>query len=317
MAEPVEAAAEPVVEKTAPVINPNRPLNQQIDKMLEAVPEKDAKTEDKADDKPKSDESDKDKAADSDKDDDKKAKDDEAKPDNVEPDEDEPAPVVELPPIAKYVMDRLPNIQAFGHTPGKTDKMVSVKRAEDLPAGFEFAGGREAERAFDRAHNANELTARDLLREYQVQEQKQQYDNLKTQEAKDIQSDLKELQRDGMLAKFKYSENDSRFNDDPAVKEANEIHKLYEATNQNYLNRKMNYRISFRDAADKYYAQQSRKPVEDKKNDEPKKSAEDVERERGAHKVTARTGADSTTPTRMPAGSTTRDILRLLDQGRI
>lgn len=314
MAEPVEVA-EPVIEKTAPIIDPTRPLSQQVDKMLEAVPEKEDKPDDKDDPAKTTDDPDKDSKPESPDKDDKT-------PDGAEEDSDEETeldkPLEDLPPMAKYVMERLPEIEAIGHVPGKADKVYKVKRLEDLPSDFEFSGGKMAEMRFMAAHNANELNARELLGQYRQEEQKRQYDTLKTQEAKDIQSDLKQMQKEGLLEKFKYSENDSRFNDDPAVKEANEIHKLYEATNNSYINRKMNYRISYRDAADKYYAQQSRaKPADDKKTDVPKRSREDEERETGAHKVTTRTGAPADAPKRMPAGSTTKDILRLLDQGRI
>jgi len=314
MPEPIEAE-QPKQEEKAPVVDPARPLGQQVDKLLEAVPEK--KDENKADDDKKSDESDKDnKPADDSKEDsgDSEGKSDDKPEPEPDDDEDEPEPeqkLEDLPPLAKYVFERLPDIQAYGHVgEGKPDKIIKVKRLQDLPDDFEFAT-RKAEREALIAHNANEINARELASKYEHEQQQRQYQALKDQENKDIASDLKALQKEGLLPKFKYSETDSRFNDDPAVKEANEIYDLMQKTNNSFINRKVNYRISYRDAADKYYAQQARK---DKTS--PKKSAEDEERERTAHKVTARTTSDDT-PKRLPPGTTTRDIMRLFDAGRI
>jgi hypothetical protein len=134
------------------------------------------------------------------------------------------------------------------------------------------------------------------------------------------------------LPAFQYAENDSRFNDDPAVKEANEILELYKTTNARYYqqsqqgNGRTIYRISYRDAADKYYAQKYRnapkedpKPAPKAEDKKPEAKKNDAERKQAADKLGAPKGtsAENATPRRIRPGTTPQDIYRMYKNGVI
>ncbi len=300
-------------EPQKPVLDSNRPLSQQVDKILANMPPK----EDDAD-------PDKTKPKEESPPDEKKPEAETvtappapAEPPNPADDEETESYVApkDLPNWQKYVLDNLPDISVIGHTPDKSDKAYTVKRVEDLPDDFEFANKR-AELAFGAAIASQEVNARDLLNRYNQEQQQVKYQEFKAQEAVDIQADITALQKQGILPAFQYAHDDAKFNDDPAVKEANAIYDLYEKTNQAYIQSKRTYRISYRDAADKYYAQRGRtatKPVET-----PPAKTDNKERETVASKVSAPQNADpSSTKKVMPAGSTMNDVLRLYKLGRI
>lgn len=291
-----------------PVLDSNKPLTQQVDKILEQMPKEENEENEPA--KPKED---------------SKAKEtpEDATPSNDDSkipavDEDEPyVEPKELPTWQKYVLENLPTIQTVGHTGEGKDKVVNVKRVEDLPDDFEFAD-RRTEIAFSAALASQEVNARELLNKYNGQQQIQQFNEFKNQEAIDIQADIKNLQREGILPKFQYSEDDPKFNDDPAVKEANAIYALYEKTNQAYLDQftktGKNYRISYADAADKYYATQNR----NRPNKPEVKPEVKQERNKVATQVSAPQSASPESAKKaMPVGSTMQDVLKLYKLGRI
>jgi len=294
---PVETPQEQVdqpVQDNKPLIDPSLPLHQQADKLIASLP----KEEEKPVDTPVEETTEVEELPD---------EDDEVL-DSME-EENSPEP---LPDWQKYVLDNLPNIQVMGHEGDKKDKVYNVKRLEDLPDDFEFASKR-AELQFTSALASQELNARDLLAKYKQQEQAQSLKEFQNQEAIDVQNDIRALQREKILPKFKYKESDPRFNDDPAVKEAEEIYELYTKTNQEYYNKYANsnrtYRISFRDAADKYYATKARTAPKDTHVEERKKVAE---------KVSAPQNADPTKRYKgVRPGTTPQDIYRLYKTGRI
>jgi competence protein ComGC len=244
----------------------------------------------------------------------------------VEDDEDE-EPIVTAPELGtwqEYVLKNLPNITArIVDAEGKT-KTLQVKSDAELPAGFSFVDD-AARSQFSRDIAGQEVRAQKLLDEYnqkQVQEQVRQFE---VQEAKDVASDLKWLQSNGYIKKFQYAEDDPKFNSDPAVKEANAIYDLYKKTNNEYMRKYMNtnrtFRISYRDAADKYFAQQARQS-KDKPADKPvpkiektptEKARDDIARKQGAPQ-----GGDAGAA--KPAafkGMTFDDINRLARMGKI
>lgn len=285
-----ETPTEPVEPKVEakPVVDPTKPLSRQIDKMLESVPEK--KEETPEPEEPKEDEAV-----------------EEPEDDLPEPDEKE---VVDLPPVAKYILENLPSIQVLGHTANGKDKVFNVKRAEELPDTFEFASRRD-EILFNSAIASQELNARELLTKYQQQEQQNKYQEYLNKEALEVQQDIDELQKEGLLEKFKYKSDDPKFNEDPAVKEANAIYDLFKKTNDAYIKAGKTYRVSYRDAADKYYAAQARAK-------KPEATPAQKERTEVASKVSAPQGADpSKQRLRMPPGSRMKDIMKLYNQGRI
>jgi hypothetical protein len=299
---------EPVVEnkeedKKEPVVKLDRdkPLRGQVDKLLSQLPPEEEKKEDvKSEDDPKEEP----------KTEDPKVED--VKTPDPEPEEDD-TPIKELPAWQKYVYDGLPDIQVVGHEGDNKDKVYTIKRAEELPDDFEFASKR-AELIFNASLSSQELNARELLQKYNAEQQQNQYQELKNQEALDIQKDITALQKEGVLPKFQHDEDDPKFNDDPAVKEANAIYDLYEKRNNTYAKNNQAYRITYADAADIYYARQSR---ERPNKVEPKPEVK-AERDKVANQVSAPSGATTDSAKRgMPPGSSMQDVLKLYKLGRI
>lgn len=303
---------EPEKAEEKPVLDTQKPLSRQVDKILEQLPKEDK--DDKSDEKKPEEVPAPAKEESEDAVDEKENVTAEDSPQETEipqPDEID-VEVKELPSWQQYILDKLPEIQTIGHTGEGKDKVFRVKRVEDLPENFEFASKRD-ELSFSAALASQEVNARDLLKQYQNEEQQQKYQEFQNQEAIDIQADIKALQKEGVLDKFKYSEEDAEFNSDPAVKTANAIYDLYKKTNDAYLREfsqtGRNYRISFRDAADKYFARQGRQA--------PKPQARQ-ERDKVATQVSAPQGASPDSQKRaMPIGSSMQDVLKLYKAGRI
>lgn len=298
---------EPKEPDKKPVIDATKPLSSQVDSLLKAVPEKDAdKPADSKPEEPKEDE--------------KKPEEPALEPEAPKETEPEAADVkaVELPEWQKYVIDKLQPIQTIGHEGEGKDKVYSVKRLEDLPLDFEFAD-RRSELAFMAANSSQELNARELLAQYKQQEQQNVIAEMQNQEALDVQADINALQKEGILPKFQYEPDDPKFNSDPAVKEANDVYDLFTKTNQAYARANKTYRISYRDAADKYFAAQSRnKPEAPPTPDKPKEPDKPTEREKVAAQVGAPAGSGAEKgKLRMPSGAQMTDVLRLYNQGRI
>lgn len=310
-----ETKTEEKPEDAKPVIDSQKPLSRQVDKLLEQLPEekeeKDVKPdESKEEDKEEVPEKPEEKKEDESTEEEKSPAEDNEEAELPEPDD---TPPVELPSWQKYVLDNLPEIQTIGHTKDGKDRLFKVKRAEDLPDNFEFASKRD-ELTFNAAIASQEVNARELLNKYQQEEQNQKFQEFQNQEAIDVQSDIQKLQKEGLLDKFKYSEDDPEFNSDPAVKVANEIYDIYKKTNDAYLKEFQktgrNYRISYRDAADKYFAMQGRKTeTKDKAKQERTKVAEKVSAPQSAPPESGKRG--------MPAGATMQDILKMYKLGKI
>ena len=298
---------EPVVEnkeedKKEPVVKLDRdkPLRGQVDKLLSQLPPEEEKKEDvKSEDDPKEEP----------KTEDPKVED--VKTPDPEPEEDD-TPIKELPAWQKYVYDGLPDIQVVGHEGDNKDKVYTIKRAEELPDDFEFASKR-AELIFNASISSQELNARELLQKYKAEQQQNDYQEWKNKEALDIQSDITALQKEGVLPAFKYDEDDSKFNDDPAVKEANAIYDLYEKRNNSYAKNNQAYRITYADAADIYYARENRNRPDKETKPEVK-----AERDKVASQVSAPSGASTDQAKKtMPPGSSMQDVLKLYKLGRI
>lgn len=306
----------PVVEKPAEAPKPAEPFKfkttksmaSQVDSLLKSIPEE-VKPDEKPKDVPVVEEPKKDEPT-------EEPVGAVETPDNIQ----EP---VELPNWQKYIIDNLPDIQVVGHEgeSGK-DKTYTVKRLQDLPDEFEFAS-RRAELAFMAANSAQEINARELLTKYQQQESQNNYQALLNQQALEVQSDITALQNEGLLEKFQYDTNDAKFNDDPAVKEANAIYALMDKRNKAYIANRQTYRISYRDAAELYLANKPKAPDQSPdKEKEPKPKTEAIKQER---KQIAETNAQGATDTvsadkkaiPMPRGSNMRDVLKLYNAGRI
>ena len=291
------------------VIDSNKSLNSQVDKFLKAIPEE-VKEEEKAEEIEEVKEEVKEEVA-------KVTETPDEDDDELE--EVEYEPPKGLPDWQQYVLEGLPDIQTIGHTEDGKDKVFTVKHLGDLPDDFEFASKR-AEMAFNAANSAQEINARELKAKYESEEQKRGVEEFQAREAIDIQRDIKSLQREGILPKFQYAENDPKFNDDPAVKEANEIYKLYQKTNSEhyskYSNTGTSYRISFVDAADKYYAAKYRNQPKEPVKEVKTKTQE--EREKVASKIGATQSAAPEAQFKpIRSGTSPQDIYKLYKAGRI
>lgn len=296
-------------------LNPNRPLKGQVDQLLKSLPEDKGEVPAQQEDK---------------KVEDKQEEVDDT-PEEIElEDLPEETKLEPLPAWSQYILDRLPEIQVLGHEgeEGK-DKIYKVKRLEDLPDEFEFASKR-SELAFGAALASQEINARDLLNKYRSEEAQRANKDFETLEASDIQNDVKNLQKAGILPKFKYEVNDPRFNDDEAVKESNKIYDFYKKINDDYF-AKYNgsgrmYRVSYEDAAYRYYALNPREASKEVKEaikkeeakEEPKKSENQIQREKVATKVGAPQGAVSEGRSKpLPVGTSLNKVYQLYKQGRI
>jgi hypothetical protein len=290
--DPQPVKSEPVKEgKRALPIDSSRPLSGQVDRLLKSVPSDDEKEEPKG------------KEVEAPKDPEAKEVDApiEETPEEVElEDIPEETKLEPLPDWQKYIIENLPNIQVMGHEgeDGK-DKVYNVKRLEELPDDFEFSSKR-AELAFSAALSAQEINARDLLARYRGEEQQRSQVAFDALEATDIQTDVTSLQKQGLLPKFKYAVNDPRFNDDPAVQESNKIYDFYKKINSEYY-QKYNgsgrmYRVSYEDAAYRYYALNPKEVTQEVKQaieKKEEKSPQQVQREKVASKVSAPQGASA------------------------
>jgi len=304
----VTAKEEP--DKRTVKIDSSRSLSGQVDKLLRAVPEE---AEDKTvDDKGEP-----------------VAKEVETPvveevPEEVElEDIPEETKLEPLPEWQKYIVDNLPNIQVMGHEGEGKDKVYNVKRLEELPDDFEFASKR-AELAFSAALSAQEINARDLLAKYQGEQSQRSQKEFEALEAVDIQNDVSSLQKQGILPKFKYPVNDPRFNDDPAVKESNKIYDFYQKINSDYFNKYQNsgrmYRVSYEDAAFRYYALNPKEAPKEVKEaiKEAVKTPNQVQREKVAAQVSAPSGASTDGRARpMRSGTSLQNVYQMYKRGQI
>lgn len=309
--QPVEDVKEEVKEDKGFRLNPNRPLKGQVDQLLKSLPEEEKKDEVEEPTK---------------KNEEKAPEKAEEIPEEVEledlPEETKFEP---LPEWQQYILDKLPNIQVMGHQgeEGK-DKVFTVKRLEDLPDDFEFASKR-AELAFNAALASQEVNARDLLNQYRTEEARRSQADFEALEATDIQNDVKSLQKAGILPKFKYEVNDPRFNSDPAVEESNKIYDFYKKINDDYFNKYNGsgrmYRVSYEDAAYRYYAlhpKEATKEVKEAIKKEEAKSENQAQREKVASKVSAPQGATAEGMVKpLPRGTDLNKVYKLYKMGRI
>lgn len=315
-----EAKSEEKSEKKGLKLDTTRSMNSQVNKILSALPEEEKKDADTAEVKPE-------KSAEETKTD---GETDESTPEESVDEEvtDTEAPTQVPKDVGKYIYEKLPQIPVMGHIGEEgEDRIFQVKRKEDLPEGFVFASN-AARDDFRDGLLIQEMNARKLLdgvEQTQKQEkadqdqrdQQKQFEDWQTKQAIDVAKDIADLQKDGIMPKFAYSENDPKFNDDPAVKEANEIYDLYEKTNKHYADTKQPKFIGYRDAADKYYAQKHREELAGRVPEDTKPEKQS-ERDEVASKTTATSGATAEKQKMRPhSGMTSHDINRMVRMGVI
>jgi hypothetical protein len=242
---------------------------------------------------------------------------------DTEDDEEQPEVKPFNETLENYVSAAVKPIKVVGLQAGEP-KEFTVYTQRDLPADFEYRNTREAALYAEEFVNLR-LRAEAKQLEYNQKVNQEQVRVFEVQQAKDIASDLKWLQSRGVVPQFEYEESDPRFNSDPAVKEANAIYELYTKTNnqyaQKYMGSNRSYRISYRDAADKYYASQARQtkvaPVADKEL-KPEKTAIQKQRDNISGKAGAPQGGDAqVAKPKAFQGMSFSDINRLARAGKI
>jgi hypothetical protein len=105
---------------------------------------------------------------------------------------------------------------------------------------------------FSQAIAGQELKAQQLQTQYFQEQQNKAAQEFSDKENRDIRRDIGSLQREGRLERFKYAPDDRRFNEDPAVKEAQKVIDFMNERNSEYLDMANKggvlYHLSFRDA---------------------------------------------------------------------
>jgi hypothetical protein len=178
--------------------------------------------------------------------------------------------------MGQWVLDNLPSISVQGTQNGKAVQ-INVKRAEDLPADFDFLNKRD-EKIFDQNIADQTNRAYRLVEKYQNDQQATQATQFSQQEDRDIQLDIASLQREGLMERFKYPVNDPRFDKDPAVQESQSVLEFYNDQNQarwqeSQRTGRLFNRLSYRDA---YYLYQREHPPttpEQKQEDQSRKAS--------------------------------------------
>ena len=216
--------------------------------------------------------------------------------DEGDQDEEEPADETakepsNLSPDLQYVVDNLPVLGVRG----KDGKTYQVKAAGQLPDDFEFATKKE-ELLFNQALAGQELKAQQLQAQYNTNQQNKSAQEFSEKENRDIRKDIGSLQREGKMGKFQYAPDDSRFNDDPAVKEAQKVIDFMNEANAKYLEAANKggvlYHLSFRDAYNLM------------PKDAPKNQAQQQEDKQRKQVTRQMAGAASSPPTAQPKAAT-------------
>jgi hypothetical protein len=215
----------------------------------------------------------------------------------------EPEQQQELTPELKYIVDRLPVLS----TRGKDGKTYQVKAAGQLPDDFEFATKRD-ELLFTQALASQELKAQQLQSEFVQGQQNQAAQEFTEKENKDIRKDIGDLQREGKLGRFKYAPDDAKFNEDPAVVEANKVIDFMNQANAKYLEAANKggvlYHLSFKDAYN--LMPRDTKPTTQQREDQERRQA-----------VRKTAGAASSAPSAQKAPPTymgdLRDMVDMMD----
>lgn len=233
--------------------------------------------------------------------------------DEASPKEDKAGEPSGLSPDLQYVVDNLPTLYVRGKTSADgAVKTFQVKAAGQLPEDFEFATKRD-ELLFTQALAGQELKAQQLQSKYYQDQQSKAANDFSERENRDIRKDIGDLQREGKLARFKLQPNDAKFNDDPAVKQAQEVIDYMNEVNGKYLEAANKggvlYHLSFRDAY--RLMQQDAPPKAETKQAKEDKERKDVTR-KGAGSASSAPSGGAKVPGYAFAGDL-KDMVDLMD----
>lgn len=223
-----------------------------------------------------------------------------------EPEEQQEVPS-SVSPELKYVVDNLPEIAVRGRTsPNGPLRTYNVKAAQQLPDEFEFASSKEQANFFQ-AVAAQEYRARELMAQFQQQQQQQQTKRFSDQENSEIRSDIADLQREGLLPKYKYAPNDRRFESDPGVKASQEVLDFMNEVNNEYARAGKLYHINYRTAFELISKQKAEESGRSKQN------AEDRARKEVTRQLAGAQGAPSTGLSRPRVARNMEDLKSRID----
>jgi hypothetical protein len=232
--------------------------------------------------------------------------------DEVEVEEPKPEEQVatgEMTPEVKYIVDNLPDLNVRGTSEGKT-KTFTVKAAGQLPEDFEFSSKRE-ELLFNQALAGQELRAQQLQTKFQQDQASKQSTEFAEKEQNDIRKDIGDLQREGLIGKFKYQADDPKFDSDPPVKETQEIIDFMNKRNAEYLEQAnkggLYYHMSFRDAFTLMQAQKESKKIDNALD------KEDAERKQVTRQNAGSKGAPSNGLTKPRIRANMEDVFAYID----
>lgn len=230
-------------------------------------------------------------------------------PGNKDDDTTPPAPATSnLTPEQQYIYDNLPSITVRG-ADGRT---YNVKVDTELPDTFDFASKAE-ERAFNRNIAAQEYNARELQGRFNQSAQAQSAQDFEAKENESIRQDVADLQREGLMPRFKVKVEDPKFDADPAAKQMQEVLDIMSERNEQYLKefqQGRSYRhIGFTEAFHMW------ERTSDTGKQQTQQKAEDKERKGIADKTTSRQGLSSSQLAKpvVPSGTRTSDILAHID----
>lgn len=205
----------------------------------------------------------------------------------------------ELPAFEQYIYDNLADLQVVDDK-GKTH---TVKVAEELPDDFKFASDKERmifqQKLVDQNYKANKLAT-----SYQQAQQTKTATETRRTEAKAISTELKQLQKEGLVPKFKSKLGADGFEKDPGYQQANKAFELMAKVNADYAKRGYPNRIGLREAVN----QMKLKEYQDRESKHNQDN--DVKRRNTAGRVGANRGASAGDgKRRIVPGTKVEDIL--------
>lgn len=221
---------------------------------------------------------------------------------------EESAKASNLTPEQQYIYDNLPTISVRG----ADNRVYNVKVDTELPEDFDFATKAE-ERTFYRNLSAQELNARELQGQFNQTAQAQQAQDFEARENESIRQDVADLQREGLMPRFKVKVTDPKFDTDPATKQMQEVLDVMSERNEQYLKEYQQGRayrhIGFSEAFRLW------ERTSDTGKQQSQQRTEDGERKRVADRTKSSQGLSATELTKpvVRSGTRTQDILARID----
>lgn len=220
----------------------------------------------------------------------------------------------QLSPEQQYILDNIQPIKVEGVV-GDSDKVKTydVFTPEQLPAGFKFLDDRSREIA-SKQFGMLESRARELQTDYRQQESKKAADAFKAAEDAADRSEIGDLQREGVLPKFKVDVDSPEFDKDPAAELIQAVLDFKEEQNAKYLqaaNSGKRYKhIGFEEA---YYMYVRKNPDAVTKKS-PEQAKEDSARKDHARRTKQAAGAPAKGKAAEPSiFHNSRDMMNYLD----